>query len=219
MMVSGLISENILPKAIDQFSEIHPGVRLNLRTGTAEEVAMAVARGEVESGLSHALITQPGLVSSEIGTHDYVLLAHPDHPLNSKSEITLEKIASYPLVLGRAEAYDRKVIENLFCEADLQFDAPFEVGGNIAMLKKIVSMGLGLGIVPCIALSESDFRILDVTSLVHLLPLGHVRLLRAGRFELERIATDLIMQLTEVVRTYESEIGVDRRDDISVTSD
>ena len=64
LMVSGLISENILPKAIDQFSEIHPGVRLNLRTGIAEEVAMAVARGEVESGLSHALITLPGLVSS-----------------------------------------------------------------------------------------------------------------------------------------------------------
>ena len=178
--------------------------------------AMCFRSGEVEFGLSHALIPQPGLVNLGLGRHDYVLLTQPDHPVHSEPEITLKKIAEYPLVLGRVEGHVRGVIENQFSLAELRIDVPFEVG-SIGMIKKFVSLGFGLGILPRIAITEAEYSEFRITTLAHLLPLERTQLLLIGEGQFESSAIDLIAKVTEIVQICETEIGTNREERIAVT--
>lgn len=77
----GTLANAPLTKVLRQFGRKYPGVRLDLRTATSQEVGELVQRGEATLGLRYAAGGNSGVVSLRIAEEKLVVVGCKDHPL------------------------------------------------------------------------------------------------------------------------------------------
>lgn len=141
----------VLPKVISQFRKTFPEVRLNLRQMSAKDIASAILESEADVGVATDTLDQhAGIVAFPYHTWEHALVVPHGHPLTLTKSVTLEKIASYPII-----TYD----EGLTGRS--RIDAAFEAAGAVPdfamsaldsdVIKAYVEYGLGVGIIASMA--------------------------------------------------------------------
>lgn len=141
----------VLPKVISQFRKTYPEVRLNLRQMNPKDIASAILESEADVGVATDTLDQhAGIAAFPYHTWEHALVVPHGHPLTHDQNLTLEKIASYPII-----TYD----EGLTGRA--RIDAAFEAAGTVPdfamsaldsdVIKAYVEYGLGVGIIASMA--------------------------------------------------------------------
>jgi LysR family cys regulon transcriptional activator len=89
----------VLPPVLKRFAERYPKVRLLLHQGNPAQVAEQTQRAEVDVGIAtEALADFPGLVSLPCYTWNRCVLVPKGHPLGKVRPLSIEGLASYPIV-------------------------------------------------------------------------------------------------------------------------
>lgn len=142
------ISTYVLPAMLKRFLEAYPNVQVAIRTGHPTEVLELVLRDEVHLGLAcdleHADIQATALYDDEL-----VLVMAPDHPCTGDAVVTLGQLAAAQLVMFRSSSF-LDLLTSLFHAAGVRAGALMEVD-NIDAAKKMVEHGLGVALLPWIA--------------------------------------------------------------------
>jgi DNA-binding transcriptional LysR family regulator len=145
------ISTYVLPGMLKRFRAAYPNVQVAVRTGHPSEVLELVLREEVHLGLAcdleHDEIQTTALYDDEL-----VLVMAPEHPCTASEELTLAQLAEVQLVMFRASSF-LDLLTNLFRRAGVRASAVMEVD-NIDAAKKMVEHGLGIALLPWIAVHE-----------------------------------------------------------------
>jgi len=161
----------LLPEIVRLYRERHPGVELRLTNCTSTEVAGLVADGEVDFGLVTLPIVHHRLTSTPLLAREDVLICAPGHPLSSAPDVTLEDVAAYPLLL-LDRGSSRALLDRLFDDAGLVPEIVIELG-SVEVIKRYVEIGLGVSIVPSLAIArEVHEGRLRTVRLAWLPPLG-----------------------------------------------
>lgn len=203
------ISDHIVPEVVREFARAHPRVRLRIRVGGSAEVIEQLARGEVEFGLVHVPAVTSDMKITELGSYDRVLVTLAGHPILREADISLESIARWPLILGRVGSYSRTSLENHFRNLGVQFETAIEVDNNWTM-KKYAAIGLGITIVPRIALEPRDYEDTGVVSLRGVLPIENVCLVHMDGAVLSQSSVEFIDRVQRVAQRIQAQIGTSR---------
>lgn len=177
-----------LPAAVRDFRTSHPGVQLQLHQGSPQQVARLLLDGEADIGVAtEALAEYESLLALPCYRWTHTVVVPPDHALAAEAaagqELTLQRLAQFPLVTYEAGYTGRAHIDQAFARAGLAPEVVL-VAMDADVIKTYVELGLGVGIVAAIAFDEERDRHLRAIDARHLFAANMTRLaIRRGTWQ------------------------------------
>ena len=88
-----------LPQVIQRFTKRYPGVRLSLRQGSPTQISELVTSGEADIAIAtEAIELYEDLIMLPCYEWNRCVLVPPGHPLLKAKKLTLEAMASFPII-------------------------------------------------------------------------------------------------------------------------
>lgn len=152
---------NKLPQVIKKFSKEYPHIRLNVLERRWNEIVLLTQTGEIDFGLAPIGDIPSNLNYLKLKPIDRVLITCLNHPLSKKKSVTILDIAQHPMITYEKGLVSRDVIDRVFEEVNLEVEIVMEAT-NSETIKRYVELGIGVSIIPRIALLPSRNRRLEV---------------------------------------------------------
>ena len=157
-----------LPPSIETFIGKYPEVSLHMHQGTPMQISELAADGTVDFAIAtEALELFSDLLMMPCYRWNRCIVVPKDHPLARASELTLEEVASYPIVTYVFGFTGRSKLDDAFFDNGLSPKVVF-TAADADVIKTYVRLGLGIGIVAKMAFDEktdSDLVALDASHL------------------------------------------------------
>lgn len=153
-----------LPPLISEFTRKYPDVALHMQQGTPKQIAQMVSEGQADFAIcTEALELFNDLVQLPCYRWNRCVLVPEDHPLAKLGDLTLERLAQYPLVTYVFGFTGRSQLDDAFRDKGL---APNVVltAADADVIKTYVRLGMGVGIVAHMAIDpevDTDLVALD----------------------------------------------------------
>ena len=165
----------VLPVPVAKLRDKYPMVNISLHQGAPDQVAKMLLDDTAEIGIAtESLSAFEDLVTLPCYEWQHVLVLPLDHPLAAKTTLSLDDIASEPLITYHPSFTGRSRIDQTF--------APKKITARIALeaidsdvIKTYVRLGLGIGIVAEMAVQDDPVKDLAVRPLGQLLGMNLAR--------------------------------------------
>jgi LysR family transcriptional regulator, cys regulon transcriptional activator len=173
----------VLPPVVAKFATRFPKVRLVLHQGNPVQVAEQTRNGDVDVGIAtEALSDYPDLVALPCYRWNRGVLVPKGHPLTRIRPLTLEALASYPIVTYDFSFTGRTAINAAFSAKGLEPNVVLSALDS-DVIKTYVELGMGVGIVAKMAYDADKDTSFDMLDASHLFAASMTRLaLRRGVF-------------------------------------
>jgi LysR family cys regulon transcriptional activator len=158
----------VLPPVIRRFMKRYPEVRLQLHQGNPTQIAEFTIGGHADFAIAtEALALYDELVMLSCYEWNRAVIAPPGHPLLKVKPLTLEAIASYPLITYDFAFTGRSTMQRAF-EAHGLTPNVVLTAIDADVIKTYVELGLGIGIVANMAYDPKRDRPLRAIDASHL---------------------------------------------------
>jgi DNA-binding transcriptional LysR family regulator len=145
----------LLPALVQAFREKYPEVRLQLHNVTGSDGLAMLRSDQVDFAVGSMLDVPGDLAWEPVYAFDPMLIAPINHPLAAKTDIKLQDLSPYGLILPPKRLTTYRLVDLIFQQARVPYTVAIEVGGW-DVIKQYVAMGLGISIVTGICLAPSD---------------------------------------------------------------
>ncbi len=141
-----------LPPVLREYSQLYPGVQLDMKFIDSEQAFDAVVQAKMELGI----VTLPPKVpdnihAEEIWNDPLMVLVNEEHPLFEKhlkgETISITHLSNYPSILPSKSTFTRRIVESLFDEHSLKMNITLSTN-YLETIKMMVSIGLGWSVLP-----------------------------------------------------------------------
>ena len=140
-----------LPPVIRQFKEAFPKVHLALRQGSPRQIGQMLVDGEADIAIStEGLDRYADIVTFPCYTWHHVVVVPKDHPLATRTAVTLEDVAEYPIITSERDITGRSPTHEAF-EKTGQLPDVVLTAIDADVIKTYVELGMGVGIVAAMA--------------------------------------------------------------------
>jgi LysR family transcriptional regulator, cys regulon transcriptional activator len=157
-----------LPQVIQKFTKRYPGVRLSLRQGSPTQISEYVVSGEADMAIAtEAIEHYDKLVTLPCYQWNRCVLVPPGHPLLKMKKLTIEAIASFPIITYDFAFTGRTKINQAFTDKGLKPNVVLTAIDS-DVIKTYVELGLGVGIVAMMAYDpkrDSHVKAIDASHL------------------------------------------------------
>lgn len=144
----------VLPPVLEKFKTLHPHIDLEVITAPTDTLLTKLRDNLIEIGVLTLPIQHADLTVVPLITEEMVVVTSPKHPtLSKKSWIKAEELKNYPLILFPQGARTRNVLEEFFQKAGIAPRIVMEAE-NVALIKPLVKIDLGISIIPSRSVSE-----------------------------------------------------------------
>ncbi|MBK6425083.1 MAG: LysR family transcriptional regulator [Blastocatellia bacterium] len=144
----------LLPGPLRDFRALWPDVECRVGVHHRADVLSLVRSAELDLGVTSIERTPADLESFVCARTRHALIVPTGHPLAGGRKLTLADIAEHPLVLPRAGLQHRRMIDDAFRKAGVEYRAALETEGWEVM-KHYVALGFGIAIVNDLCLAHS----------------------------------------------------------------
>jgi DNA-binding transcriptional LysR family regulator len=143
----------IFPTLVKQLRRAHPGLDVRMMVATAGRSVEEIRAGHVDAGLLTLPVEEADLVTLPVLREELLLVTMPGHPLAKRKKITAQDLAGEPFVLFEAGSGTRRVIDRFFLSENVEPNVVMDTE-NVEIIKAMVKTGLGIGIVPYMAVAR-----------------------------------------------------------------
>jgi DNA-binding transcriptional LysR family regulator len=162
------ITTYVLPGLLKEFCLRYPQIEVSVQTEHSEQIAQMVLADEVQVGLERS-ISHPDVVTVPLYDDEVVLVASAKHPFAQTGAATLEEISTQPLIMfSRGSGY-YTLVDTALSQAGILVSPTMELD-NMEATKKMVEEGLGIAVLPRVAVEREvdagELRHIDVSGLV-----------------------------------------------------
>lgn len=158
----------LLPPVIRDFVRQYPHVNLHLHQGNPMQIAELAESGTVDFAIAtEAMEYFENLVMMPCYRWNRAILTPCDHPLRDEEALTLEAVASYPVLTYVFGFTGRSQLDAAFKSRGLAPNVVF-TATDADVIKTYIRLGLGIGIVAKMAYdpkTDSDLCALDASHL------------------------------------------------------
>ena len=155
----------VLPPIVNAFKKLFPKVHLILQQASPTEIVEMLLLGLADIGIAtESLMAEDNLGSVSFYNWKHCIITPNDHPLAQLNprEITLEKLAQYPIITYHGGFTARAKIDTAFDAAGLNADIVMSAL-DADVIKTYVELGMGVGIVNDVAYdTERDHRLKQI---------------------------------------------------------
>lgn len=156
----------LIPSVIRELKESCPDMSIQISQGSAATIARDLAEGNIDLGLCPATPEHRNLVCVPVASDVLSFVTHPRHPWAQSGRVNRAEIASQRFVLSESRSHTKRLIDDYWQREKIVIQ-PFIEIGNEEVIKELVRLDLGVGILPAwLALDELDKGLLTA------LPLG-----------------------------------------------
>ena len=159
----------LLPGIVEAFRDRQPDVRLTLHNVTGAGGLDLLRSDAVDLAVGSMLDVPADLSYAPVYRFEPMLITPPDHPLAHKTELRLEDLSPYGLILPPKRLTTYRLVDLVFQQNRVPYTVALEVGGW-EVIKQYVAMGMGVSIVTAICLTEADRTRLAARSLAKYFP-------------------------------------------------
>jgi DNA-binding transcriptional LysR family regulator len=145
-----------LPPDIKRFIKAHPQVNVRLEYGRTDRIYEACLNNTIDFGIVALPLRRSQLEVIPFRSDKLVLICSPDHPLAARRRTSLKSLAGEPFVAFERDIPTRRTIDRLLKEHGVMVRIAMEFD-NIETIKRSVEAGIGLSILPALAV-ESELR-------------------------------------------------------------
>ena len=170
------IIPHTLLRVVKVFNSLYPNVYLRIQSATRTEVIGMVRTGEVDAGIIQHPDRREDLHFEPLFLYERVLIAPKGHELLSAPMTSLESIVQYALILMARGTYTRHILEEQLQKKGLHYEVIMELD-SMDMIKKFVTIGMGVSVGPRLAIEEEDLDHLGMVSLANFLPVDQAGLI------------------------------------------
>lgn len=148
----------ILPPVLEKFKKLYPRIELLVATGVTDVLLSKLRDNSIELGIFTLPIRSPELTVVPLWTEDMVVATSVKHTVLSRKRWTnAQELAEYPLITFAKETNTRSVIDAYFERAGVTPRIVME-GENVATIKPLVKIDLGITIIPYRAIADEVKR-------------------------------------------------------------
>ncbi len=160
---------HFLIRALTEFRNQNPHVRLRLRSRLRDEVSQMVSDGEADFGIVPGPGSTPDLEFEGLFPYEPMLIAPKGHELLNEPLSSLDPVADHHLVLMEPMTNTRTSVESALQRKGLRYEITVELD-SMDSVKRYVALGYGVSIVPRLVIEPEDENLLGVANVGHLLP-------------------------------------------------
>ena len=146
----------VLPPYVARFRDSSPGVRVEVRNCLLPDGLNLLLDNKVEFVLG---VQEPhpdrNLEFHHVLSYDVVLITSEDHPLANRATVSPKEAGVWPAIVPVAGTFSRQFGEIAARRFGVEINAVIEVGGW-GIIKRYVECGLGISVVPSIAVLATD---------------------------------------------------------------
>jgi len=175
---SDTITIYILAPILQAYNKQYPKVEIAIRNKTSLEVAELVLTGMVDFGIVTLPIKNSQLHSEVLFRCADVAICSSEHPLAERESISLAELSQYPLLLLEPGSNSRSLLEKAFSACNVPLSPAMDLG-SIDVIKKMVSISLGVSIVPEFALRSEEEGLVALT--IDELPQREIGIIRSQK--------------------------------------
>jgi len=132
---------------IGRFRERFADIAIDVRRVPARQIAAEVQQGSLDFGALTFHPTEAGLLEVPVGSDELVLLVHPDHPLAARQQVTMDELASEPVVAHNDPSPARERVLRLFDQRHIALKMVIALP-SLDGIKRAVELKLGVALLP-----------------------------------------------------------------------
>lgn len=164
-----------LPEPISQFREKYPGVSIYILQASPEQLIDQLHARKADIAICTEKVDEiPDLVIENCYTWHHALVVPPQHPL-SQGDISLERLAEFPILTYNLGYTGRSNIESAFRNNGLEIDIVLAAADS-DVIKTYVRLGLGVGLISGMAYDPLTDMDLISRNLSHLIPSSRTKI-------------------------------------------
>ncbi len=154
-----------LPPALKRYSRRYPDVQLDIRFMDSETACSTVLQGDLELAIV-TLPTEPivNLTTRPIWHDPLLFVVSIEHPLASRSQVSLADLVSYQAVLVAKGTYTQRILEQALQPLGLSLKIGMATS-YFETLKMMVSIGLGWSLLPETMTHDPELKVLEISEL------------------------------------------------------
>jgi DNA-binding transcriptional LysR family regulator len=158
-----------LPKPILRFREKYPGVRIYMIEASPEQLINKLHTRKADIAICTEKVGEDAdLVVKPCYEWHHAVVVPKNHPL-SEGDISLKRLASYPILTYSFGFTGRSNIETAFKNTDMELDIIL-AAADTDVIKTYVRLGMGVGIIAGMAYDPAMDHDLVARDLSHLIP-------------------------------------------------
>jgi DNA-binding transcriptional LysR family regulator len=150
------ISTYVLPRLLQEFRERYPSLEVSVRTEYSDQIARLVLADEVQVGLERTL-TNADLVTVPLYHDEVVLVTSPEHQFAKEGRARIEEVGLEPLIMFNRGSSYYTLVHSALRAAGVVAEPAMELD-NMEATKKMVEQGLGIAILPKVAVEREVER-------------------------------------------------------------
>lgn len=159
------VGVHYLPRIVQHYAALHPGNRIRILDHSSSGVAAAVLRREAEFGINMQGAGHPELTSLALLEDRLVLVCRDDHALARKRRLAWKELEPHAVILPGHESGNRPHLDMALESHDVKLRAFYEVQRSSTAVG-MVAKGVGVAVVPALAVQKDAYPGLRVTPLV-----------------------------------------------------
>ncbi|MGA9335039.1 MAG: LysR family transcriptional regulator [Rudaea sp.] len=159
----------LLPQPVREYRREFPDVRLQLSNVTGKDGLAMLRSDQVDFAVGSMLDVPHDISYEPVHWFDPMLILPLDHALTGKSEIALDDLSPYGLILPPQRLTTYRLVDLVFQQRKVPYSVAIEVGGW-EVIKQYVAMGLGISIVTGICIRPEDHARLAVRNMRQYFP-------------------------------------------------
>jgi DNA-binding transcriptional LysR family regulator len=144
-----------LPDLIRQFHDKYPQIRIKVIDESSSTVLTTVARGDADFGLTYIGIQDADIEFTPLLEEPFVVAVRRDHPLARRRTITWEDLERYDFISLAQGSGNRFLIDQALAQSGRRPRWFCEVQ-HVPALVSLVEAGLGVGVVPRLAMPAAN---------------------------------------------------------------
>jgi len=141
----------LMPRLLTAIQKAHPQVRPIIHEGSTSSLLPRLIAGELDAAIVHFPIDDPELQLVQLFSEELVLLVNNKHQWSKLETISLEQLATQPLLLAPRNTALRRIIDRAAGAQRLAFTPQAEIDG-VRLLTSLAFEGFGPAIVPATAI-------------------------------------------------------------------
>jgi LysR family cys regulon transcriptional activator len=161
-----------LPKVVEEFVKKYPKINLNIHQGNPSQVTEQIISGEADVGIATESIN----LSEDIHTipcyqWNRCIVMPKNHPLTKARRITLEDLASYPMITYDYAFTGSTIVSEVFKNANIEPNIML-TAIDADVIKTYVSLNMGIGLIAEMAYDSTTDHPMVNRDVSHLFPLS-----------------------------------------------
>ena len=159
-----------LPTVVESFVKKYPKINLNIHQGNPSQVTNQILNGEADVGIATESISlNDKIFCIPCYSWNRCLVMPKDHPLLLVKNITLNHLATYPMITYDYAFTGSTIVSKVFKEANIKPNIML-TAIDADVIKTYVSLNLGVGLIAEMAFNEDKDKNLVSRDVSHLFP-------------------------------------------------